>query len=278
MRNNARGREVISQVLENMRSQTEELRFSRVVSSAYNVHLHPDDFARLEGLIPEIVSQARRALDEELRRMNRARPLEAKIRGWIKQPRIPYERPASTWSINILSDPNQELEPGDILVDATLVTSDSENFDGSRTQRIVTRSQRESSEASSATAQRAAPAGAGTLATVRWRDQQGEHAFRMVTPSIKIGRGGASYWVDVKLDTAPDVSREHLRIRYDEASHGFFVQDLSTFGTTVDGVALPAKPGGEASAQAAPEVPLPSRATIALAGVVSLSFEAEART
>ena len=76
MPNHAHGRDIIEQILENMRSQTEVLRYSTIVASAYNVHLHPDDHARLEGLIPEILAQSKRALDEELGRLNRAHPIE----------------------------------------------------------------------------------------------------------------------------------------------------------------------------------------------------------
>lgn len=282
MTENARGRDIIAQIVENMRGQTEALRYTRVVSSSYNVHLHAHDYARLEQLVPEIVAQARRALDEELERMNRAHPLEDKVRGWVRQPRVPYERLGPVWSISILSDPNDELEPGDILVDATLVTSDPERYDGSLTRRIVTHRHGDKVERRVAVAEAppspAAPPAATVpsaqvLATLRWRDSQGEHVFHMTTPTIKIGRGGPAYWVDLRLDTVPDVSREHVRIRYDDTSRSFFAQDLSTFGTTVDGVALPPRPAEPATAEG-PEVPIPSRATIALAGAVALAFEA----
>jgi hypothetical protein len=292
MNENARGRDIIAQVVENMRGQTEELVYTRVVSSSYNVHLHATDYARLEQLVPEIVAQARRALDEELDRMNRSRPLEDRVRRWVRQPRVPYQRLGPVWSISILSDPNDELEPGDILVDATLVTSDPERYDGSLTRRIVTHRHGDQVERRVAFAEgppssAAAPAAAtpapppepapeaGVIATLTWRDDRGEHVFHMTTPTIKIGRGGPAYWVDVRLDTVPDVSREHVRIRYDDASRRFYAQDLSSFGTTVDGVALPPRPAEPASAEG-PEVPIPPRATIALAGAVALAFEARA--
>ena len=278
MKDNARGREIIDQILENMRGQTEELRYSKVVSSAYNVHLHADDYARIEGLIPEVVSQARRALNEELARLNRSRPLEESLRRWFRQPRLPYQRAAAEWSVSILPDPNDELEPGDILVDATLVTSGSDQYSGSLTQRIVTHRRGGQVERRVTTTEAATepePTGP-VLATLRWRDQTGEHTFRMARPSIKVGRGGSAYWVDVKVDTVPDVSREHFRIRFDEASRRFFIQDLSSYGTTVDGVALPAKTDGGAPESSAPETPLAARATIGLAGALVMGFEAEA--
>ena len=335
MNDNARGRDIIAQILVNMRGQTEELRYSRVVASSYNVHLHPDDYARLEGLVPEIVLQARRALGEELERLNRAAPLEERVRSLVRKPKVPYERTSSEWAIQIIPDPNDELQPGDILVDATLVTPGTDGYAGSRTQRIVTHRHGEQVERRvgpaetvpaappaaapfaappsnaamptfatppaatpplaatqpfAATSSLPAPApaeaprdaraddGRPALAIIRWRDNQGAHAFRMVTPSIKVGRGGASYWVDIKLDAAADVSREHLRIRYDEAARQFFVQDLSTYGTTVNGVALPKPPADAAPGTAAPETPLPARAMIGLADVLVMSFDSEIET
>ena len=287
MTENARGRDIIAQIVENMRGQTEELRYSRVVSSSYNVHLHAGDYERLERIVPEIVAQARRALDEELERLNRALPLEDRVRGWVRQPRVPYERLGTGWSIQILPDPNDELAPGDILVDATLVTADAASFDGSLTRRITTHRHGDqvdrkvavadpgdTTAATPAIPSTGAPPPAGpVLAMLRWRDDRGEHVFEMTAPAIKIGRGGAGYWVDVALETVPDVSREHVRIRWDAASRSFFARDLSSFGTTIDGVPLPPRPegGGEAD-----EAPLPPRATLGLAGVIGLAFEARA--
>jgi len=268
MNENARGREIIAQILENMRRQTEELRYSKIVASSYNVHLHPDDYARLEGLVPEIVAQARRALDESLERMNRNLPLEQRVRDLVQQPRRPYERAASEWTIRILPDPNEELDPGDILVDATLVPPDIESYDGHPTQRIVPARAAAAAETERSVAVDTAASPA--LAVLRWYDQRGEQTFRMTRPSVKIGRGGAAYWVDVRLDTVADVSREHVRIRFDESSGTFFAQDLSSFGTTVDGVALPRTGEGDEPAESA----LPARAVIGLAGVVFLEFEA----
>ena len=42
-----------------------------------------------------------------------------------------------------------------------------------------------------------------------------------------VGRGGRDYWTDIKLETLPDVSREHFRLRRDPASGQFFLKDLS---------------------------------------------------
>ena len=82
--------------------------------------------------------------------------------------------------------------------------------------------------------------------------------------------------MDVKLDTSADVSREHLRLRRDEATSQFFLKDLSSLGTTVDGAPVPSSievVEGRKRDKGV-EVPLPARARIGLANVIVLEFEA----
>jgi hypothetical protein len=42
----------------------------------------------------------------------------------------------------------------------------------------------------------------------------------MAKNQIVIGRGGRDYWTDLKLNTLPDVSREHVRLRREPAPEG----------------------------------------------------------
>jgi hypothetical protein len=102
------------------------------------------------------------------------------------------------------------------------------------------------------------------FAYLRYADQQGPHTFDVTKNQVVIGRGGRSYWVDLKLETLPDVSREHCRIRRDTETGRFSVEDVSQFGTAVNGKPV----GRNQSAE------LPARATISLAGVIDLQWEA----
>src|SRR5262249_60675936 len=111
MESKVRGRDIIAQVIENMRSQGEELRYSTIVPAAYDVYLHPADFQRLESLGDVIADQARRALDEELQSLNHESRIEARVRVALHRPRQPYERAGSAWQIRLISDPNDELGP-----------------------------------------------------------------------------------------------------------------------------------------------------------------------
>ena len=54
--------------------------------------------------------------------------------------------------------------------------------------------------------------------------------------TVSIGRGGSSAWVDVQISGSSKVSREHLRLRVDPGGR-FFIQDVSLWGTSVDGEA-----------------------------------------
>ena len=72
------------------------------------------------------------------------------------------------------------------------------------------------------------------VAQLAYVDEQGPHIFVMRKDMVSIGRGGSAHWVDVQVTTGPRVSREHCRIR--RADDGrFFLQDLSTWGTSVNG-------------------------------------------
>ena len=83
----------------------------------------------------------------------------------------------------------------------------------------------------------AAPAAADpqACAVIEYEDRGGHKTYRMTKNEIVVGRGGRDYWTDLKLDTLPDVSREHFRLRRDPATGKFFLKDLSRLGTTIDG-------------------------------------------
>ena len=61
----------------------------------------------------------------------------------------------------------------------------------------------------------------------------------MVKDSVTIGRGGIAYPVDIRIASSPDVSREHARIRREPKTGRFFLIDLSSLGTTLNGRHVP---------------------------------------
>jgi predicted component of type VI protein secretion system len=91
--------------------------------------------------------------------------------------------------------------------------------------------------------------------------------------ALSVGRGGSSAWVDLQLITSSTkVSREHFRLRRDPGGR-FFIQDVSLWGTSVDGASLPsAVKTAEGVVQPGTEQELPSRARIGLADSMVLEF------
>ena len=75
--------------------------------------------------------------------------------------------------------------------------------------------------------------------TIQYTDDSGSHAHDIVTDSLMIGRGGIAYPVDIRIASSPDVSREHARIRRDPKTGVFYLIDLSSFGTTLNGRHVP---------------------------------------
>jgi pSer/pThr/pTyr-binding forkhead associated (FHA) protein len=276
--------DLIDAIVENMRANLEELRYSIVAPSRYTVYLSRSEFERLQGLIPRLRAEAIRALDEELARLNkRWRPRRALDR--FLGPSRALEHAEAGWHVEFLPDFDEELQDDqDILIASELVLSNGpEVGGGERTRRVTTVRgvtaaparedirpvPRSTSSAAAATPQSAA------FARLTYDDTRGSQSHDVLRDSTTIGRGGLRFPVDVRVAAPDDVSREHARIRRDPATGSFYLIDLSTHGTTVDGVAVPRgfddRDGGKR--ENGVEARLPDRARIGLAGVVFLDFE-----
>lgn len=289
----ATGRDIILEIVRAMRGNVEPLLFSTVAPTRFFVYLHPADHQRLEGIFPLLVEQARRALDEEVRKWNgKAKPnkwplrldrVAASLRAGVggEDRPLPIEPPPEPWDIRFEPDADGEMQPGDIAIASELTFPKQPEFDGTRTRRITTMRQGESTstreQVISTGPVTPAPASGGTIfGTLAYEDRRGLQKIAITKNQLVVGRGGVGYWVDVKLDTSADVSREHLRLRRDEATGQFFLTDLSSLGTTVDGEAVPSSievVEGRKRDKGV-EVPLPARARIGLANVIVLDFEA----
>src|SRR6266568_3462484 len=68
----ATAREIILEIVRNMREGLEPLHYSTLPPSVYHVYVHASDLERLRGIVPRIIDEARRALDAELETLNRA--------------------------------------------------------------------------------------------------------------------------------------------------------------------------------------------------------------
>jgi hypothetical protein len=287
--NPATARDVILEIVRNMKEGLEPLQYSTLPPAIYHVYLHPGDMDRLRAIVPRIVDEARRALDAEVESLNRASLAERLKLSRRSDPKI--SAPEGGWQIRILENTDEEVSQGDLVIYSELaLPAKMELSAGSMTKRIATRklagveTVASPSYSPKAAEPAAAPAPAadpddGAFAVIEYEDQGGRKAFRMTKNEIVVGRGGRDYWTDIKLETLADVSREHFRLRRDGATGQFFLKDLSRLGTTINGEAAPSSidftDGEKRDRQV--EAPVPAQARIGLAGVLFLEFRSTAQ-
>jgi hypothetical protein len=270
-------RDIIDAVVENMRKNLEPLKYSTLAPSRYTVYLHASEFARLEGIIPILREQTTRALTDELGKLNQ----RSALRRWTGQwrARDPEIRNAGAeWQVDFVADPDGDMNEGDLLIDSELILPAAPELGvGERTRRITTVHAGERTTTHEQTSNRAETAAAvGAFARIEYDDDSGHHTFEIRKDSIAIGRGGVAHPVDIRVASSPDVSREHARIRRDPSTGRFFLIDLSSLGTTLNGRHVPRgyDEVDGAKRENGAETALPDTATIGLAETVFLQFGA----
>ena len=113
-------RDLIVEVLKNMRRNLEPLRYSTLAPSRYLVYLHPAEYARLESIIPLLQEQTARALSEELTRLNKRSTVQRYTERFLGNATPPVESAAGEWQVEFLPDPDGEVEEGALLIDSQL--------------------------------------------------------------------------------------------------------------------------------------------------------------
>ena len=132
------GGDLIEAVVENMRRNLEPLKYSVLAPSRYVVYLHPDEFARFEGILPLLQEQTTRALDEAILKLNTA-PMARRMLDRVLGSAPPVQNPAREWQVEFLPDPDGEVGHGDILIHSELLLPAREELGaGQRTRRIAT--------------------------------------------------------------------------------------------------------------------------------------------
>lgn len=267
-------RDIIEAVVENMQANIEPLKYSVLAPSRYIVYLHPSEFERLEGIVPEIRDEALRALTEALKKMNTQSSLKRIVSRLSRQPSA-LARPAGhAWDVEVLPDSDGELAEGAILIDSILQLPARPDLGvGERTRRIRTTRVGGHTTVEASTDIAAAPASAASVAApaastpvtrvharISYVDASGAHTYEMTKEAIAIGRGGRALPVDIRIQSPEDVSREHARIRRDPQTGQCHLVDLSKLGTTINGEPV------------AKEALLPDDCQIGLADTIVLTF------
>jgi hypothetical protein len=251
------GQIIIDELVRNMELGCLELGYSILLPCLFSVYLHPDDYNRLIGVQDLIREDARRALTAQMAEWNKKSP--SLRRG---APRKEYKIAQSTWWIELFSDTENAVPPGDVEIHSELNDIAQPGYRGTKTTLIERQP--------SVTAARVVRDRESTrrqadrvYAEIRYSDDSGPQTYFVTQNEVSVGRGGDGLWVDLPLYSSDQVSREHLRLRRDPATGAFAIKDQSRNGTWLNGKRL--ANGAEAT--------LPDRAEIRVAEAITLSFE-----
>jgi FHA domain-containing protein len=269
--------DLIEAVVDNMRQNLERLKYSILAPSRYVVYLHPNEHARLEGILPRLRAETVRALEEELRQLNQRNFLRRSIERVTGHP-PPVQSASPDWHVEFVRDPDGEIEEGAMLIDSELMLpAQPELGVGERTRRMTTAvsPSRTTMTREEIVDVAGSPVTHTVFARLSYEDRSGRHTHEVVKDTVTIGRGGIAYPVDIRVSTSEDVSREHARIRRDPQTGRFFLIDLSLLGTTLNGRHVPRgyEEADGAKRENGAETPLPDRGRIGLADTLYLDFE-----
>lgn len=255
---------IVEQLVRNMELGQFEMAYSVLVPSIFSLYLHPDDYARLAGVLDLIREDARRALAARLEQLN-AKPVGLAVMRGGKD-RKPYKIAPKDWSFEFFPDSEGAVPLGDVEIHSDLNETPQPGYHGAKTTLL----EREPAVGTTT----GSPGGARpetrqsrdrVYAEIRYQDDSGLQLYLMTQDEISVGRGGNDAAVNLALYTNDEVSREHLRLRRDPTLGRFLILDQSMNGTWLNGKRLTR--GVEES--------LPARAQISVAEVITLQFEAK---
>ncbi len=262
MESKASGKDIILAILDNMDESCEPLLYKTLVPSHYDVYLHCDDYSRLSSVFSRMRDEIVLALDEKLASLNKK---GLSLLPGFKSSKTMYEAAEKSWSVKFHMDENEELAPGDILVDSQLALPAPVDYGvGTKTQRSETIRSGGETRKLRRDKEPEKKAGTAALAKLLYKDKNGEDREYLMTGSeISVGRGGRNEFCDLELDGPADISRQHFYLRQDPETREFFIQDVSKFGTSLNGEKLASKQW----------IRLPSKATIVLAERMTIEFQ-----
>lgn len=251
------GNVIIGELLRNMELGKFEMAYTVLLPCVFTVYLHPDDHKTLSGVFDLIVEDARRALRARVSELNTdSGRLKVRRGKRSKEHKIACR----DWSIEFL--PDSEVPTGDVEIHSELNEIADPGYRGMKTT-LLEREPSVTPHRTTSQRQESRPALDTVYAEIHYEDESGSQIYLITQNQVRIGRGGDEQPMDLALYTSDEVSREHLVIRRDPATGVFFVTDVSTNGTWVNGKRL----------RRAVEEVLPGRAQIGVGEVLTLAFE-----
>jgi hypothetical protein len=253
------GETIVAQLIRNMNLGRFEMAYTVLFPCVFDVHLHPEDHARLAGVFGLVIEDAKRALAAHIAKLNTAPTVLG-----LKRPRKrakEFKIANQDWVIEFFPDMVGTVPLGDVEIHSELNVTAQPGFRGIKT----TLMDREPSVTSARPpeARQTQKVGERVFAEIRYEDDSGPQVYRVTQNHVRAGRGGADVPMDLALYSNDEVSREHLILRRDAATGHFYVMDKSTNGTWVDGKRL----------KKDVEAPLAAKAEIGVGEVLKLLFE-----
>lgn len=253
------GQTIVDQLVRNMQLGQFEMAYSILLPCIFSVYLHPDDHARLASVFDLLVEDAKRALCARVAKLSSGSTvLGMKRPGRTKE----FKIASKDWVIEFFPDTEGAVPFGDVEIHSELNETAQPGYSGAKTTFL-------DREPSVTTPRPAGPRsdtrrlGDKVFAEIRYEDDGGSQLYLVTQNRVRVGRGGEDEPMDLALYANDEVSREHLVLRRDAATGLFFVTDKSTNGTWVDGKRL----------NKGVEQPLPERAEIGVAEVLTLAFQ-----
>ena len=254
------GQTIINELIRNMELGRFEMAYSVLLPCVFAVYLHPADHARLSGIFPLIIEDARRALGARVTDLNRGHG--AFGLGRAKKTEKEHRIASTNWIVEFYPDTEGSVPAGDVEIHSELNEAAQPAFRGTKTT-LLGREPSVTSRRAAATQDIVRPEPA--FAEIRYEDDSGPQIYPVTQNVVRVGRGGDDALMDVALYASDEVSREHLTIRREAATGQFLIVDRSTNGTWVNGRRLKKNV----------EEPLPERAEIGVGEVLTLRFEAK---
>lgn len=252
------GQIIIDELIRNMELGRLELGYSILVPCIFSVYLHPDDYGRVSSVEDLIREDAKRALNARLTEWNAKGGLLRR-----NATRKTYRIATNSWWIGLFADSEGTVPPGDVEIHSELNDIAQPGYRGTKTT-LMERSPSVTAARVVRDRENTRMRGNPVFAEITYKDDSGPQTFSVTQNEVSIGRGGDDQWIDLVLYTSDEISREHVRLRRDPESGAFTVTDLSRNGTRINGRRIGANV----------PTPLPDRAEIQLADVVTLVFEA----